>query len=369
MTLLPPHIADPTEAFASNPWLEKAHCVGAVLWYFALVESIAFQPTFPSGTKIHGDQIGSFVNVPPSANSTSARPMKVFIVSNLYNNEYILPTYTSSLNNFIHTLGTENVFVSIYESHSTDCTKSMLAQLDRDLHQINVSRRILLDDRATRKGKLSAVSDRVDFLANVRNTAMQPLVEASVQFTHVLWINGIVFTTQDALNLLRTNNGHYDQACAMDFIGNGFYDTWLTRDTHGDTLKRQWPYLKSGKDVDAMRHGKPFEVNSCWNGISAFDAKWFYPSNNGSAPRSSALESVDEDGLLQLALKFRASEASMPVSGMSVDIVRHPSGDLSFTPYDLDQPGGQSGLQPQAILACQLAHPFAYFEGLEDNLA
>lgn len=271
--------------------------------------------------------------------------MKVFIVSNLYNNEYILPTYTSSLNNFIHTLGTENVFVSIYESYSTDCTKSMLAQLDRDLHQINVSRRILLDDRATRKGKLSAVSDRVDFLANVRNTAMQPLVKASVQFTHVLWINGIVFTTQDALNLLRTNNGHYDQACAMDFIGNGFYDTWLTRDTHGDTLKRQWPYLKSGKDVDAMRHGKPFEVNSCWNGISAFDAKWFYPSNNGSAPRSSALESVDEDGLLQLALKFRASEASMPVFGMSVDIVRHPSGDLSFTPYDLDQPGGQSGLQ------------------------
>ncbi len=107
----------------------------------------------------------------------------------------------------------------------------MLAQLDTDLAQLNVSRRILSDDRAARMDKFSPVADRIRFLANVRNIAMQPLLDpvnaSDNKFSHVLWINDIVYTTEDALKLLETNDGRYDQACAMDFIGNGFYDTWV----------------------------------------------------------------------------------------------------------------------------------------------
>uniref|UniRef100_V5EX38 Glycosyltransferase family 69 protein n=1 Tax=Kalmanozyma brasiliensis (strain GHG001) TaxID=1365824 RepID=V5EX38_KALBG len=283
--------------------------VMAVLWFLAIVEWVFFQPLRPQTNAPTGDEMMSWINASPTAGSAPAQPIRVFIVSNLYNSEEILPTYTSSLKSLINELGADNVFVSIYESHSTDNTKPMLVELDRDLAHMNVSRRVLTDDKAIRKGKHSLVSDRVDFLANVRNTAMQPLADTTEKYTHVLWINDVVFTPQDALNLLRTNNARYDQACAMDFIGNGFYDTWVTRDAEGDTLKRQWPYFKRVEDVQAMREGRPFEVNSCWNGISAFDAKWFYPANSSSLPPAG--EGADEDGPVILPLQFRASSTCL----------------------------------------------------------
>ncbi|CBQ70236.1 conserved hypothetical protein [Sporisorium reilianum SRZ2] len=285
-----------------------AQYVGAVLWFLAIVEWIFFQPILASGSPAARDEIASFIHASPSADARPAQPIKVFIASNLYNSQEILPSFSSSLKSLIQILGTDNVSVSIYESHSTDQTKPMLAKLDEELAQTNVSRRILSDDQTTRKDKLSAVADRIDFLAQVRNTAMQPLVDAADKYTHVLWINDVVFAAQDALELLHTNHARYDQACAMDFIGNGFYDTWVTRDVEGETLKRQWPYFKRVEDVEAMRRGKPFEVNSCWNGMSAFDAKWFYPSAN------STLTAVgDEEGLLSLPLRFRSS-ATCPSS-------------------------------------------------------
>ncbi|EST10220.2 Mannosyltransferase 1, CMT1 [Kalmanozyma brasiliensis GHG001] len=286
-----------------------AQYVMAVLWFLAIVEWVFFQPLRPQTNAPTGDEMMSWINASPTAGSAPAQPIRVFIVSNLYNSEEILPTYTSSLKSLINELGADNVFVSIYESHSTDNTKPMLVELDRDLAHMNVSRRVLTDDKAIRKGKHSLVSDRVDFLANVRNTAMQPLADTTEKYTHVLWINDVVFTPQDALNLLRTNNARYDQACAMDFIGNGFYDTWVTRDAEGDTLKRQWPYFKRVEDVQAMREGRPFEVNSCWNGISAFDAKWFYPANSSSLPPAG--EGADEDGPVILPLQFRASSTCL----------------------------------------------------------
>ncbi|SPO25049.1 uncharacterized protein UTRI_01563_B [Ustilago trichophora] len=288
----------------------SAQYLFAVIWFLAIVEWLFFQPILPSSMGSTGDEMVSFIHSSSSVNPATEQPMKVFIASNLYNSEEILPDYTTSLKRLISYLGPENVFVSIYESHSTDQTKPMLAQLHQDLAQMNVSRRILSDDRDIRKGKyISSVHDRIDFLAKVRNIAMQPLVDsayAADKFTHVLWVNDLIFTPQDALNLLRTNNAHYDQACAMDFIGNGFYDTWVVRDAQGETLKRQWPYFKREQDIEAMREGRPFEVNSCWNGITAFDAKWFYPSN-ASAASSSAGNRDDGDGLLQLPLQFRSS--------------------------------------------------------------
>lgn len=275
-----------------------------VIWALAVVEWVFFQPLFPSNSGSDLDDMTSLIKISSTpASSPQQQSMKVFIASNLYNNEEILPAYTSSLKKLIHHLGPDNVYVSIYESHSTDHTKSMLAQLDSDLAQMRVSRRILSDDRAVRMNKSSAVQDRIEFLANVRNIAMQPLLDTTSahKFSHVLWINDIVFTAQDALQLLRTNNARYDQACAMDFIGNGFYDTWVTRDAQGDTLKRTWPYFKRTQDITAMRDGAPFEVNSCWNGITAFDAKWFYSSS------SSAPSSIDEEDPVILPLKFRTS--------------------------------------------------------------
>ncbi|SPO22885.1 uncharacterized protein UTRI_01563 [Ustilago trichophora] len=282
-----------------------------VIWFLAIVEWLFFQPILPPSNGSTGDEMVSFIQSSASVNAASELPIKVFIASNLYNSEEILPDYTASLKGLINHLGPDKVFVSIYESHSTDHTKPMLAQFDQDLARMNVSRRILSDDRDIRKGKyISSVHDRIGFLAKVRNIAMRPLLESAYvadKFTHVLWVNDLIFTPQDALNLLHTNNTHYDQACAMDFIGNGFYDTWVVRDANGETLKRQWPYFKRDKDIEAMREARPFEVNSCWNGITAFDAKWFYPSNTSAASSSSAGNGDDGDGPLRLPLQFRSS--------------------------------------------------------------
>jgi len=273
------------------------------------------------------DYLASF-----AGSSSPHQPLKVFVASNLYNGQEILPTYTSSLKSLVQHLGTDNVFVSIYESHSTDRTKPMLAQFDADLAQLNVKRRILSDDRAVRMNKSSPIHDRIEFLANVRNVAMQPLFDstnASERFSHVLWINDVVFTPQNALDLLYTNNAQYDQVCAMDFIGNGFYDTWVTRDADGNTLKRQWPYFQRDQDVDALRENRPFQVNSCWNGITAFDAKWFYPSSPEPPTSETAPTDASEDAIVQLPLKFRSSSdcLSSECQLVSYDIHRslHPA--------------------------------------------
>lgn len=258
----------------------------ASLWFLALVEWLFFQPFFDTTSPSASDDLAIFLKSSPASRiAPPPQPLKVFIASNLYNSQDILPTYSASLKGLVHHLGAHNVFVSIYESHSTDQTKSMLSQLDADLAHLHVDRQIARDDGAARMNKSSPVQDRIEFLANVRNLAMQPLAQSAHahNFSHVLWINDIVFTPQDAVRLLNTNNAHYDQACAMDFIGNGFYDTWVTRDAQAQTLKRQWPYFKQPHDIDAMRQGTPFVVNSCWNGMSAFDAKWFVPPKSQSA--------------------------------------------------------------------------------------
>ncbi|SPC61320.1 uncharacterized protein UHOD_01270 [Ustilago sp. UG-2017b] len=280
-----------------------AQYVFAVIWFLAILEWIFFRPIFPSGSGSDLDDVTSLIKASMPASLASRQPFKVFIASNLYNNQEILPTYMSSLKKLINHLGPDNVFVSIYESHSTDQTKPMLAQLETDLAHMHVPRRILSDDQAVRMNKSSAVQDRIEFLADVRNVAMQPLLDhnSSEKFSHVLWVNDIIFSAQDALQLLQTNNTHYDQACAMDFIGNGLYDTWVTRDAEAKTLKRTWPYFKRTQDIEAMREGRPFEVNSCWNGITAFDAKWFYPSSSFSSLKT------DEEGPVTQPLKFRSS--------------------------------------------------------------
>ncbi|TKY85281.1 hypothetical protein EX895_006361 [Sporisorium graminicola] len=78
-----------------------------------------------------------------------------------------------------------------------------------------------------------------------------------------------------------------------------------TRDAARETLKRQLPYFKRTQDDEAsIRRGRPFQVYLCRNGMSAFDAKWSWPSNPGSSAVTGA---EDEGGPLSLPLKFRSS--------------------------------------------------------------
>lgn len=259
----------------------RLHYLLAIIWFAAVVELIFFQPVISSINNAHQG-----IHQP-------RKQFNVFIASNLYNNEKILPSYSQSLKQLVHIIGADNAYVSIYESHSQDKTKVLLQQLDYDLSAMHVDRRILSDDRSIRQDIHSPGEDRIDFLAQVRNIAMEPLaanINASRPFTHVLWINDVLFDPHDAYNLLSTNNGDYDQVCAVDYIGNGFYDTWVTRDIDDNTLKRNWPYFMRSADIAALQSGTPFLVNSCWNGMTAFAAKWFVQQPSSSHPDATPLK-------------------------------------------------------------------------------
>lgn len=46
-----------------------------------------------------------------------------------------------------------------------------------------------------------------------------------------------------------------------------------------------WPYFRSSISREALKHGQPVPVASCWNGIVAFDAASFYDTSGPLAFR------------------------------------------------------------------------------------
>ena len=222
-------------------------------------------------------------------------PGRVFITGIFWNNEAILrETLSPVLLELVARLGPDNVYISIHESGSWDGTKEALDRLDADLEKRGVERTISTSnvthaDHINNPDKSSGWVDtpkgtrelrRIPFLAKERNVALQPLAELAAQGEHfdkVLFINDVVFSANDALTLLNTNQGTYAAACSMDFkTPPSFYDTFALRDAHGDEyLMPTWPYFRAAASRHAMQHHVPVPVKSCWNGMVAMSAAPF----------------------------------------------------------------------------------------------
>jgi len=120
------------------------------------------------------------------------------------------------------------------------------------------------------------------------------------RFDKVLWLNDVIFTvrpspsshsnygmganfsqTEDIITLLNTNDGHYAAACSLDFSSPPlYYDTFALRDSSGAaTIQPTYPYFLSSPSRSATLELSPIPVQSCWNGIVAFDAAPFYGDN------------------------------------------------------------------------------------------
>jgi len=82
----------------------------------------------------------------------------------------------------------------------------------------------------------------------------------------VIFLNDVLLYAEDVVELLLTEDGHYDMACGMDFEQLKLYDTWVARDMSGATFSDWYPYLREGTAQALMRQNKPFRVFSCWNG-------------------------------------------------------------------------------------------------------
>ena len=204
----------------------------------------------------------------------------VFVAVNLYNSEHLFPAFSHSLLDLVQRLGNGNVYISIYESNSQDRTKQLLASLQQDLQLRGVQNSIRMLDNNRRQEM-----DRIERLALIRNEALNP-IQSGVHGLHgrtfdkLIWLNDIFFRPESVVELLSTNQGRFDQVCALDYLPLGFYDTWVMRDVQGNRPTPLWPYFKLDQDVAALRKGEIIPVNSCWNGMTIFDAKWFLPSSS-----------------------------------------------------------------------------------------
>lgn len=239
---------------------------------------------------------------------------ELFISSTHWNNELILKSHwNAAIGALCKALGPENVYVSIYESGSWDDSKGALRILDSELEQIGVRRSIILDETThldeigrppaetgwietpRRKTELR----RIPYLARLRNLTLNPLeslAESGEKFDKILFLNDVVFTVgrlcfnlpcvlvNDTLTP-RTGGRYHDSphnqrgsfaaACSLDFSNPpDFYDTFALRDSEGhERLMQTWPYFRSRRSRNAVKHGVPVPVTSCWNGAG----KQFWP--------------------------------------------------------------------------------------------
>ncbi|TIB06863.1 hypothetical protein E3P96_00029 [Wallemia ichthyophaga] len=218
----------------------------------------------------------------PANNSTST----YFFSANFYNSQDILPAFFDQFLQLSDYLGRDNVYISIYESNSHDNTKDLLHHFDDALTRLSIPHTVITDD-STQK-PFFVGNERINYLASVRNLTLAPLTrQLDERFNHfdkIVFLNDVFYDWFSVVRLLNTRNGAYDQVCAFDFFKIGLYDTWVTRDTCSRRTKVVWPYYQDAHSIDLLRRGEPIPVNSCWNGITAFDASWFVDRSGDSDP-------------------------------------------------------------------------------------
>lgn len=248
------------------------------------------------------------------ARAPDLRGQKIFIASIHWNNEPILRSkWNLAVLDLVDYFGVENVYVSIYESGSWDDSKGALRVLENELEKKGVRRTVRLSETTHADELKQPATDgwiqtprgkkelrRIPYLSKLRNLALEPLSDLSdgTKFDKVLFLNDVVFTTEDVTTLLATRDGDYSAACSLDFAKPPhYYDTFALRDNDGhEAVTSTFPYFRSKASRSAMISGHPVPVQSCWNGIVAFDAAPFYDPDRlkfRGVPDSLALHHVE----------------------------------------------------------------------------
>lgn len=241
---------------------------------------------------------------------TKLSEQKLFIVACLHQSEHVLPHWSAELTRFLLALrntndsGTlDNVFVSVYESGSTDLTKKYLEELMQHFDFLGVPHEVVLGDMV--RGE----RNRIDFMADVRNQAMLPLHRSGKEFDRVFWLSDNFFCADGLLQMLVTalpgSEGGVgaDAVCGMDFAENCvFYDRWATTDMTGKNLYNQYPYFASGENLTAGGSASPFQMYTCWNAMVVFTADIFQKQR---LKFRRSVNSVNECALAETELIFR----------------------------------------------------------------
>ncbi|EAW13653.1 glycosyltransferase family 69 protein [Aspergillus clavatus NRRL 1] len=239
-------------------------------------------------------------NAPGRANP---RNETVYIAAILYDRTGDLAggQWGAALTTLIHLLGEDNVFLSLYENNSGSKGEAALQSLS---HRIPCNKSIVIDQHTpfttfphTTLPNGESRIKRIDYLAALRNRALDPLTNHTTHFDKLLYLNDVLFDPLEAAQLLFCTNNNtntntnththtpsstsYRAACAVDFSNPfKFYDTYATRDLQGyGTGLPFFPWFttagrgESRRDVLAGRDA--VRVRSCWGGMVAFDATYF----------------------------------------------------------------------------------------------
>ena len=133
-------------------------------------------------------------------------------------------------------MGHNSTFISIYESNSVDSTPELLNKLSQRLTHVNIPHRFVSTTDDNRHWSYSTSQERIQYLADVRNKAMEPLQSADdnvrlsdwEDFTRVIFINDVIYKWESVVRLIatrldedETKAGEYDLACGLDFAISG----------------------------------------------------------------------------------------------------------------------------------------------------
>lgn len=216
--------------------------------------------------------------------ATNGQQHKYFFAINLYNSFDVIPDLFATLFRTAAVLGYHNVFVSIYENGSTDQTKALLKIMDALARTVGL--RVVIRSSMRTRG---AFNHRIEYLAEVRTSAMLPLHELRDNegevFDSIVFMNDILPCVDDILELIwQSRRQNAGITCAADYmyhddIGSPvFYDNWVARDINGTALENA-PFEQVFHHIESsnrfQRH-LPVQVQSCWNGVAVLDPAPFY---------------------------------------------------------------------------------------------
>lgn len=262
------------------PWLRRTLIfLSAALLFLDFVRFHSYRLFQPQPTSVSGGTVE-----------------RIFIASTHWNNELILKNHwNKAVVDLAQYFGPNNTFVSIYESGSWDNSKSVLRELKTQLDSIKVGNEVVLDPTThedeiakqpaetgwihTPRGRKEL--RRIPYLSRLRNLSLEPLhtlARNGIYFDKILFLNDVVFTTNDVTTLLHTRGGNYAAACALDFSkAPSYYDTFALRDSEGhEAVMATWPYFRSHASRSALKRGDAVPVSSCWNGMVIMEAGPFY---------------------------------------------------------------------------------------------
>lgn len=209
---------------------------------------------------------------------------KYFFAINLYNSFDIIPDLFATLFRVASILGYQNVYVSVYENGSTDQTKPLLRILKALTRSIGM--RVTIHTSTRSRGTFA---HRIEYLAEVRNAAIVPLMELrdseGEYFDTVVFMNDVLPCVDDVLELIwQSRRQNAGITCAADYMFHDeigapvFYDNWVTRDINGTALENAPFEAVFQHEASAARFQRhlPVQVQSCWNGIAVLDPAPFY---------------------------------------------------------------------------------------------